>query len=925
MANGLGGSRSGIGCGGLVGLAFLALISATSIASFTLDYEWWKEMGQAEVFWKQFRYRLLPVLGAFLLFFAVLWIAHARAMKHAGQRLREYPRYAWITTLILLGVAFAMANSVLDNWAVVRYLGAEASGAAGATDPVFGKPLAFYLFALPFYRNLLAVLLAAAVLGGLTFWIGSRIWDVRTRLAHRFSGGGPLDIRELRLEASFDALFLRVMGAIFLAVLAARLFFARYNLLFEDHGTFVGVDWTAETIGLPLQWAAIFAALAGAVLLLAGRGRWALFLLLVIPVRSFLPPLVNSFYVRPNEIAIQKPYIQRHIEQTRAAYGLDRRARTIEYPAKREARIDVEKNRALLENLRLWDWRPFRDAVTQVQPFRPFTYTDIDVDRYTIGGQIRQVLVAPRELALAQVGEAGQRWINKHFTYTHGYGVVVAEANQITPAGLPVLFIQDAPPEISTPDLKLTRPEIYYGEQSHSPVFVRTRQAEFSYSTGSQDVSSNYAGRGGFPIATFWLRLMAAVSEGDYNILLTNNLTDESRMMMRRQVDERLEALAGFITWDPDPYLVLGKDGRMVWIVDGYLTSSAHPYSRSVSSEVFGDVNYVRNSVKATVDAYDGTVKMFVFDKEDPLLAAYRNLFPSLFTDAAEMPADLREHARVPEALFRVQAEMYRSYHMRDPESFYNRADLWDLPSVGGSAAAALPQGIPERFAERFARFEQTTGRYAPTYILAKLPGEAAPEFLLTMPFVPHNKQNLIGMMAARCDGDKLGELVYISLGRQDILPGPNQVEANISQDQNISKDLTLWNQQGSQVLRGQLLILPLDDTFLYVAPIYIQAKEAKMPQLKKIALVNGNNIVYRDTFAEALGELRALGGGGAPAPVGAKPAAEPRTEGPAAPGEDARLRQIRDTFLRYKSLMLQGKWAEAGKELETLEGLLRR
>lgn len=395
-------------------------------------------------------------------------------------------------------------------------------------------------------------------------------------------------------------------------------------------------------------------------------------------------------------------------------------------------------------------------------------------------------------------------------------------------------------------------------------------------------------------------------------------------MMLRRQVDERLEALAGFVTWDPDPYLVLSKEGRMVWIVDGYLTSSAHPYSRSVSSEVFGEVNYVRNSVKATVDAYDGAVKIYVFDPQDPLVAAYRRLFPSLFTDAAQMPADLRAHTRVPEALFRVQAEMYRTYHMRDPESFYNRADLWDLPAVGGAAPTALPQGIPERFAERFARIEQSAGRYAPTYILAKLPGESQPEFLLTMPFVPHNKQNLIGMMAARCDGDKLGELVYVVLGRQEILPGPNQVEANISQDQTISKDLTLWNQQGSQVLRGQLLILPVDDTFLYVAPIYIQAKEAKMPQLKKIALVNGNTIVYRDTFTEAMGELKALGGG-APAPAGAKPALETRTEAPAAAGDDARLRQIRETFLRYKALMLQGKWSEAGKELETLESLLRR
>jgi uncharacterized membrane protein (UPF0182 family) len=521
-----------------------------------------------------------------------------------------------------------------------------------------------------------------------------------------------------------------------------------------------------------------------------------------------------------------------------------------------------------------------------------------------IDGQLRQTLLAPRELDPAKIGES---WINRSLIFTHGYGLALAESNRITSDGLPALLVKDAPVQVLTPSLKVTRPEIYYGETSHEPVFVHTAQQEFDYPSGTGDVYIRYDGKGGFPTDATGVRTLAAIAQGDWNIVLSNAFNADSRMMIRRKVPERVSTLAEFITWDSDPYLVITDEGRLVWIIDGYTTSAAQPYSREVSLNDGTQLNYIRNSVKATVDAYDGSVHMYVFDDKDPLIQAYQRLFPALFTPASEMPKDLRAHARAPETLFRVQAEMYRTYHMREPESYYNRADLWDIASYT-AGQNSQPQTL------------------APTYIIATLPGETDPEFLLMIPFTPHEKQNLIGLMVARCDGPHLGELFYLDLPKQQIISGPMQVDALINQDSVISKDLTLWNQQGSQVLRSQILALPIDQTLLYVAPIYLQAAQAGRPQLKKVALVVGNTLVYADTYDQALSQLEAIQNG-QPVPV-VKPTggATQTSAAPApAPTADSRLNDIRQHMQRYRDLAGQGKWAEAGKELEAIESIVKR
>ncbi|MFN7921074.1 MAG: UPF0182 family protein [Bryobacteraceae bacterium] len=589
------------------------------------------------------------------------------------------------------------------------------------------------------------------------------------------------------------------------------------------------------------------------------------------------------------------------IFRRRAAFGITGRSREEEYAVRSGGRVDPARHRALLENVRLWDWHAFHDTITQIQALRPTTFSGQRRGPVSPRRRVAAVDDQP-EVDIRQLPDAQRSWINPHFVYTHGYGLVAADASHITPEGLPETLIEDAPPRVKAEGLKITRPEIYYGERTHEPVFVHSGQQEFNHPSGDQSVFSQYDGRGGFPASSFIVRLAAAVWEGDFNILLTSLVTPETRMMIRRDVRERVRALASFVDWDSDPYLVIAADGRLVWMVDGYTSSNSHPYSLPIE---FSDreVNYLRNSVKAVVDAYHGSVRLYVADPADPVLGAYRKLFPELFEPLSAMPQDLRAHLRYPEPMFRAQAAVYRTYHMLDPQAFYNKEDVWDI--ARGISSTGRPQPLD------------------PTYVITVLPGESAPEFVLLLPFTPRGKDNLEGLFIARCDGEKLGELRLLRLSKQELVFGPMQVEARIDQDPEISKDLTLWNQKGSQVLRGRMLSLPIDGSILYVEPIYIQASEARMPQLKKVVIANGNDVIYRNTYGEA---VAALGGGGMPARGREAPTAVAPGAAESKPAETTdpqrRLGEIRQRLQRYRELWSQGKYGEAGRELEAVEKL---
>ena len=901
----------------LVALALILLLGSRGIADFVIEYQWWRELDQVETWFSILVYRILPaVLAAVIGWAALLW-SHARGMHFAGVPAGAYRLYHRLVAAGLLLLSVVFIASTIDSWTVMAFVGSQSAEIDGAVwmDPVFEKDLAFYLFSLPFYGLLLRFLFTVALLSALVFWVSARGWQLFERVQRFREEGGRMEEFDpgpnpLLLAGATRTSFARILASIVLVAAAAWFFLGQYTLLLNQHTFMTGMDFVDERVSLPLRWVVVLALLSCIAFVWMRKLRWAVITVAAaIIANGVIPSLVRSIYVRPNELSIEKPYIQRHLDATVEAYALNRGTdRTFE--ASLDEDLDVNAHATLIDNIRLWDTAAFTDTITQIQALRPYyEFADIDIDRYIIDGKIKQVLLSPREIDINQLpADARASWINTHLFYTHGYGVVMSEVNRTTSDGLPVLLIQDAPPDVRTADLTLERPEIYYGEVTHDPIFVNTNQKEFDYPSGDQNITSNYQGSGGFPIDSLPLRVAAALHEGDVNILLTTLTNVDSRMMLYRDVSQRLNHLAGFIEWDYDPYLVITDDGRLVWIVDGYTTSSVHPFSAPIS--IGGGrrrINYIRNSVKATVDAYNGETKLYVFDERDPVLGAYRALFPELFWDRAEMPETVREHVRYPLLMFDVQAELYRTFHMKDPEVFYNKEDVWDVAqSLAGESGRA--------------------DRMRPTYIVATLPGEQEPEFILMLPFTPRGKDNLIGWMAARCDGERLGELVYFQLSKQQLVFGPNQIESRINQDQDIAKDLTLWNQQGSRVLRGDILALPVGESFLYVESIYIQAETARMPQLKKVVLAMGNRLIYEDTFEQALDRLS----NGRFQPTDEPPPpGEITLDSPGAPEQPtvAEVQQDRQRLLGLASRLssLREQAEELAQELERMERELRR
>ena len=887
----------------LITLAVLLLAlgwATTMTANFVVEYSWWKEVGQASTWIRMLWFSIAPAAAGAIVAFIALWVAHTRGAHFAGVRRQDFPIFSRLIIVALAILAIVFASASIDYWTFMRFFGSRGAPLAADAwrDQVFSRPLPFYLFDLPFYSNLLGFVFALAILCVLVFWATARGWQLAERFRFdRLSRTSTLDLgpHTLLLPGASRAGFVRVVSVLLLLGFAAWVFLGNYELLFNSHAFMTGADYVDEKVTLPLRWLLIIAAFGAAPLVWTLRYKNAL-----IVVASFfilqiaLPSIVRAVYVRPNEISIERPYIERHIQATSVAFGLNRSSTERPFTASGQEKVDAVQDATLLDNIRLWDLRAYKETITQIQALRPYyTFPDTDVDRYFINGRIKQVLLSPREIDVNQLSaEASQSWINPRFIYTHGFGVVVSEVNKITPDGLPNLLIENAPPEVKSPGFRLTRPEIYYGESTQDPVFVHTAREEFDYPSGDQNKYSTYSGTGGFPVGSFVMRAAAALSQGEPNIIFTGYLTGQSRMMIYRNVKDRLEHLAGFLNWDPDPYLVVTDDGRLVWMADGYTTSLSHPYSATLPVAGLDDgANYIRNAVKATVDAYTGEMTLYVFDPSDPIIQAFEKLFPKLFRPASAMPADLRRHARYPEVLFRAQAEAYRIYHMRDPQVFYNKEDIWEIAHTLSSQSG---QPTPMQ----------------PTYVVATLPGEKEPEFLLILPFTPRGKDNLIGWMAARCDGDQLGNMVYFQLSKQQLMYGPMQIESRIDQDQNIAKDLTLWNQQGSRVLRGSVIALPVTDGFLYVESIYIQANEARMPQVKKVVLAMGNRLIYRDTFQEALAELTG-------APAGAQPAVAAATSNPAA-APAASVQNSSSLAERLSRLREQSE--QLTRELEVLE-----
>jgi uncharacterized membrane protein (UPF0182 family) len=912
-----------------VRLALLAalgvvVLGGSTAASYYLDALWFESLGYAPVFWTRLTLQA-ATFGAFALltFLAVYGVFRAlkpdRLDALMGARILVNRRPVTLPVepvlkLIGLGLSVTIAAvagaSLMERWMTLALFW-DAPRRATMLDPIFGRSLDFYLFTLPALQLISGWLLTLSV----TACLVAAVFVVVT--------GGARILTEWRSSAAQARLWrgLSISLAALFLMLAVRVYLGRFEHLFQDGTVFAGVTYTDANVtlrGALVVCVALVvgAAMAGLAAFFAPRPRWLLAIalpaiasyLIVAAVRWY----VSGFIVAPNQLVRERPFIAHNIEMTRRAYALDR-IETHPFPADTgiEA-VEPANNQTTLENIRLWDWRALQDTLRQIQEIRTYyDFPGIDIDRYQIGGSVRQMMLATRELNVEKLPQSSRNWINEKLIYTHGYGVTMNPVNGFTPEGLPALVLSNMPVQSTIPGLTVTRPEIYFGELTNTDVYVRTRQKEFNYPQGDANNLSSYRGNGGIRLGGWLRRTLIALDRGDLAKLpFSDDVNSESRLLMRRKLNERVEELAPFLTLDRDPYVVVGEDGRIYWLMDAFTTSDNYPYARRVT---LGNdsINYIRNSVKILIDAYTGETTFYVFDTHDPVIAAYRAVFPGLFTDAAAMPAAVRKHVRYPELLLNVQAAVYGLYHMTNPDVFYNREDLWSV---------ATEVGMPD----------QRQQAMEPNYVLMTLPGERSTEFIAILPFTPANRNNLIGWIAGRSDGEHYGEAVVYDFPKTRLIDGPVQIEARIDQNAELSGQLSLWNQQGSHVRRGSLIVIPIGRALLYAEPIYLQADRSPMPELRLVVLAVQDRLAYGPTFESAVAALF----GTAPSMLSAQvspvaPAARPASATPmaaAAPGDvNALIAEAARDFTDYQQLTAAGKLAEAGEKLERLKRTLEQ
>jgi uncharacterized membrane protein (UPF0182 family) len=901
-----------------------SLFGTRTALSYYVDALWFGSLGYADVFWKtlSLQWGIFTVFAAatFLILygsFLALKRAHLPDLPSGhtifiGQQPVKLPVEP-VLRLIALGVSLAIAAAtgagMIVEWPTLA-LFYYAPRTGGVVDPIFGRPLNFFLFTLPAWQLIAGWLLTLAVItcALAAFFIlitgGTRVLARRSSVTLPWSG--------------FSIAF-----AFLLLILAILAYLSRFERLFDEHTIFGGVTYTDAHVTLTGMLVVCAALVLGAVIAALNavsmqRGRWLIAAVLPVAVcyvgLQVVSWYVSSFIVKPNELVREKPYIAYNTNFTRQAYGLDRVVQR-EFPAETTVEAaDPEHNQATLQNIRLWDWRALQDTLRQIQEIRTYyDFPDIDIDRYEIEGTTREVMLATRELNVEKLPESSRNWINEKLIYTHGYGITMNPVNGFTPEGLPTLILSNMPVQSTVRNLNVTRPEVYFGELTNTDVYVKTRQKEFNYPQGQSNNLTSYEGNGGIVLSGFLRRIILALDRGDLAKLpFSDDVTSDSRLLMRRNVRDRVTTLAPFLTYDPDPYIVLGDDGRLSWMMDGFTVSDSYPYSTHYRLDS-NPINYMRNSVKVVIDAYDGTTTFYVFDKEDPIIAAYRRIFPALFKDAATMPPGLRKHIRYPELLLKLQADVYGLYHMTDPEAFYNREDLWTVATEVGMSEGG----------------EQRTQVMQPNFVLMKLPGEGGVEFVEILPFTPANRNNLIGWIAGRSDGEKYGTSVVYNFPKTKLVDGPLQIEARIDQNAQLSGQLTLWNQQGSHVRRGALLVIPIGRALLYAEPIYLQAERSPMPELRLVVLALQDRLAYGPTFESALASL--FGGAVSSLSAAAAPT-EPERRAPASatqaqPAADlnALIAEAAKDLADYQRLTAEGKLGEAGQKLEELKRTLEK
>ncbi|MFH1347078.1 MAG: UPF0182 family protein [Candidatus Margulisiibacteriota bacterium] len=848
-------------------LIFVFWLIFQSLVSLYPTFLWFDNLGFSSVFWINLWAKVLTGLGFGLLFLVIasinVFIAlgltkGARVVRRAPQAdikrmIRELfgegrgggekeeegvidvtpapeadkgAKILWGVGILVVSVF--MGLSAVTQWQVV--LKALNASAFGITDPIFGYDIGFYIFNFPLQKIVQGFIFSALMLS-----IGASAWIYFSR------GGVSFSNLKLSFSKGVKAHLASIL-AIMALVFAWGLWLGELEILYSARGVVFGAGYTdvrAQLLGYNLQIfvLAIVAALfvinifqKDYRLPIAGLGTY---LVVAVVMGGIYPAIVQNLQVKPSEISLEAPYIANGIKFTRLAYGLDK-VEEKEFAADQSLNLsDLKRNNQTISNIRLWDPRPLIKTYRQLQGIRLYyDFDDVDVDRYQINGRYQQVMLSPRELKIDKLPEKAQTWVNRHLKFTHGYGLCLSPVNEQTPEGLPDLIVKDIPPVTKT-NLTIKRPEIYYGEESNEYVIVKTKEQEFDYPKGDKNIYSNYEGRGGVQISSLLRRLAFTIKYSDLKILLTDYITKDSRILFDRNIHLRVRKIAPFLSYDRDPYVVI-SDGKMYWIQDAYTTSDLYPYSDPTGAG-FGRFNYIRNSVKIVINAYNGDVTYYIVDDKDPIVATYQKIYPALFKSLAEMPEDLKKHLRYPEDLFMVQARKYSAFHMEDSQVFYNQEDLWNMPK------------------ENYAGSEQAMDPY---YIIMRLPEERKEEFLLMLPFTPNNKDNMIAWLAGRSDMPDYGKLIVYKFPKDKLIYGPMQIEARIDQQTDISQEFTLWGQGGSRVIRGNLLAIPIEQSIVYVEPIYLEATSGSLPELKRVIAVYGKNVAMEETLSSALSSV---------------------------------------------------------------------
>jgi len=893
------------------------LLALTIGPGFYIEYLWFDSLGQAPVYLLQFTTQGLLLLGVTVVSLAFLaanillaqrFSLHERFVvavnRRRGTEVAFDPRLVTALALIAAaGVSLMMGLGATETW--TDWLRFQNATPFGVADPIFGLDAGFYVFTLPIYlevRTWLLWLIGIALAVTVLIYGGGRLATAVSGLNYRGAG----------------IVHLSILGALWLTVQAWSYLLHRYELLFVDTGLVSGPGYTAVNAQIPADNLLAIVVGIGIIALVANLfvrrlaivwGALGLWLAVTVVVGGIYPGLVQRFVVAPNELALESPYLEHAIAFTSRAYGLDAIQASEFETGEALTAADVAANPDTFENVRLWDYRPLLTTYGQIQEIRRYyDFRDVDVEHYIIGGRLRQIMLAAREINVDQLtGEAEASWINRHLIYTHGYGVAANQVSAVGQEGLPVLLVRDLPPVSTVPELAIVRPEIYFGEETTDYVIVNTGEKEFDYPQGDQNMYAIYAGSGGVPLGSAVRRLAFASVFGSTQLLLSPQLTDGSRVLYHRTIQERVNALAPFLLYDGDPYLVIAN-GRLVWVQDAYTYDQRFPYSamfvdpypasgRDKSSIAGADLNYVRNAVKVTIDAYDGTTTFYVSDPSDPIIQTWRKIYPTLFQPLDNMDPVVRSRLRYPEGLFRAQAALYATYHMRDPRVFYNREDQWAL---GRELGKTTQSNAPEYM--------------EPYYVIVRLPGRTEAEFVLIVPFTPLGKDNMIAWMYAGTTGGDRNNLGVFKFGKQELIYGPLQIEGRINQDPTISAQLTLWNQQGSNVIRGNLLVIPVDGSLVYVEPIYLQSDSGQLPELKRVIVAYGTQIAMAERFDAALAQVLGIAGGQEPQNPPTTPVS----------GDVAELaRAAADHYDRAQACLESGDWACYGEEQKALREVL--